>query len=268
MHKSMAIVVIAALLSLSVLTSSSLGEVLYADNSTGNLTNNTISNQFWGDVVHDLNLQGVAWNDAQNWIQRTTVIKYDELPSVVNADNLVSARLGIYLDGVSDPGYGNKTVEVKPAMEPWCGLWLTWENHPFGSDVHTWGTTPASDQVAISNTAENPAVLGWYWFDVTVDVVGWLDGSLTNNGLLIVCSMETDNWTNFFFSAAGEANAPQLELEIENPAICADAIARGYRIVADLNEDCYVEWADFGIFAAHWQMCNDPAQTSCDHPWE
>jgi len=27
---------------------------------------------------------------------------------------------------------------------------------------------------------------------------------------------------------------------------------------ADLNQDCYVDWADFGIFASHWLECTDP----------
>lgn len=36
---------------------------------------------------------------------------------------------------------------------------------------------------------------------------------------------------------------------------------------ADLNQDCYVEWADFGQFAAQWQQCTDPADTNCDQYW-
>lgn len=52
------------------------------------------------------------------------------------------------------------------------------------------------------------------------------------------------------------------------PETCADVQAMGYRLSADLNEDCYVEWADFGIFASQWQQCLDPQDASCDSPWE
>lgn len=51
------------------------------------------------------------------------------------------------------------------------------------------------------------------------------------------------------------------------PVDCAEALAEGYGLVADLNSDCYVEWADFGVFASQWQQCMDPTDTGCDTPW-
>lgn len=44
---------------------------------------------------------------------------------------------------------------------------------------------------------------------------------------------------------------------------CAEVLAAGQSLSADLNSDCYVEWADFGIFASQWQLCADPQDVSC-----
>lgn len=195
-----------------VMTTASFGDTVYADNSASNLVNNTIGNQFHSNVVHDINLQGVNWNGFNDWFQRTAVIKYDQLPSVAAAD-VTSARLGLYLASLSDPGYGDKTVNVRPAQQSWDSATLTWANHPFGQDTFDWGPTPIADSQVINNTSGTPATLGWYWFDVTDVVKDWLDGTSTNNGLLIVPSNEDSNWTNFFFATVGDTNnAPQLEI--------------------------------------------------------
>lgn len=34
--------------------------------------------------------------------------------------------------------------------------------------------------------------------------------------------------------------------------------------VADLNNDCFVEWADFGIFASNWQACGQQYDPKCN----
>lgn len=51
------------------------------------------------------------------------------------------------------------------------------------------------------------------------------------------------------------------------PNDCSEAITMGFGLGADLNSDCYVEWADFGIFASQWQECVNPGDTGCDHVW-
>lgn len=48
---------------------------------------------------------------------------------------------------------------------------------------------------------------------------------------------------------------------------CEDTHDMGFGLAADLNEDCYVEWADFGIFASQWQQCSDPDDDTCQRPW-
>lgn len=216
MNKSIVTLGLAALLSLLLMTPVSIGGTIFADNSTSNLVNNTIGNQFYDEVRDDqINLQGVNWNNWASWYMRTAAIKYNQLPSIAS-DDVTSARLGLYLASLSDAGYGDKTVGIRPAQQSWDTATLTWENNPFGND--NWldrNTSTIVDTQVINNTAGAPATLGWYWFDVTDVVIDWLDGTATNNGLLIVPSNDSNdesNWTNFFFTPAGETNAPKLEI--------------------------------------------------------
>jgi len=52
------------------------------------------------------------------------------------------------------------------------------------------------------------------------------------------------------------------------PDNCSQAVAEGYGLATDLNADCYVNWADFSIFAADWLRCMDPENVDCEKPWE
>lgn len=38
-------------------------------------------------------------------------------------------------------------------------------------------------------------------------------------------------------------------------------------LAADMDKDCVVDWTDFSVFAAQWQMCNDPVDPSCTPNW-
>lgn len=51
---------------------------------------------------------------------------------------------------------------------------------------------------------------------------------------------------------------------LEGAVTCGDIVEAGAVLTADLNGDCYVEWADFGIFASQWQECNDPQNSDCN----
>ena len=42
------------------------------------------------------------------------------------------------------------------------------------------------------------------------------------------------------------------------PADCEEVQEYGYRLPADFNQDCYVNWKDFSHFASMWLDCNDP----------
>jgi len=48
-----------------------------------------------------------------------------------------------------------------------------------------------------------------------------------------------------------------------NYADCAEAIAAGISIPADINLDCVVNLEDFAIIASQWMDCNDPSGVNC-----
>jgi len=48
---------------------------------------------------------------------------------------------------------------------------------------------------------------------------------------------------------------------------CAELWDLGLGIVADVNKDCKVDFADFAIFALSWGKCNDPCDPDCVPNW-
>ena len=51
------------------------------------------------------------------------------------------------------------------------------------------------------------------------------------------------------------------------PNTCQGIIEAGYGLKGDLSSDCQIEVTDFALFAAKWQMCNDPADPNCSPKW-
>lgn len=57
--------------------------------------------------------------------------------------------------------------------------------------------------------------------------------------------------------STGYADSDEFVIYFTNrtaPAVCGDVLTQ--YLEADLNVDCYVEWADFGVFAGQWQQSN------------
>jgi hypothetical protein len=51
------------------------------------------------------------------------------------------------------------------------------------------------------------------------------------------------------------------------PADCNEAIALGYGLKYDFDENCYVNLADFAKFAGSWMDCVKPGDANCFSPW-
>lgn len=51
------------------------------------------------------------------------------------------------------------------------------------------------------------------------------------------------------------------------PNNCIDAVARGYTMDTDFNDDCMVDFYDFAEFALNWARCNNPADANCSQNW-
>ncbi|MFH1615101.1 MAG: SUMF1/EgtB/PvdO family nonheme iron enzyme [Planctomycetota bacterium] len=65
----------------------------------------------------------------------------------------------------------------------------------------------------------------------------------------------TNSWIGFRLAAP----AP--------PENCTEVQAYGYRLASDLDENCYINFGDFAIFAEEWLQCNDPTDANCLVNW-
>ena len=55
---------------------------------------------------------------------------------------------------------------------------------------------------------------------------------------------------------------------LTGPDNCTEAIQAGYTLNSDLNDDCYVDLADFAVIANEWLDCILPYNPDCTAPWE
>jgi ligand-binding SRPBCC domain-containing protein len=51
------------------------------------------------------------------------------------------------------------------------------------------------------------------------------------------------------------------------PTDCDEVKQEGYQLPQDLNGDCYVDLADFALFASAYLSCNDPTDSDCTPNW-
>lgn len=125
---------------------------------------------------------------------------------------------------------------------------------PLGSEpaLEYWNGSDWSAVTAEQSWDEDLVTDGWHW-STRIYKLGALDA----DELRVYC--EGEGWTP-------RVGTAQLKLV---PTTCAEVIENDSIILSDLNQDCYVEWADFGIFASQWQSCNDPeaGPGTCDLAW-
>jgi len=59
-----------------------------------------------------------------------------------------------------------------------------------------------------------------------------------------------------------------MNLTIEDPpTTCSEAIAQGYGMELDFNDNCYIDLSDLRVFLIQWLQCMDPQEPLCEHPW-
>lgn len=65
-----------------------------------------------------------------------------------------------------------------------------------------------------------------------------------------------------------DPDAFKEKIGVASPATCDEALAAGYSIQSDFNKDCYVDILDLIWIAEDWLWCIDPADESCQRPWQ
>ena len=131
-------------------------------------------------------------NSASNGLQRA-YIKFT-LPGNIPEDNVTSAKLRIKRYGGSPTG-----IKAYRAASGWSSGSITWNNKPLYSGTY------------VSNTAYNDGG-EWYAMDVYSAVSGWLKGTFSNYGFVLVSNYESapSSSISYYSSDAPSPNKPEL----------------------------------------------------------
>ena len=75
-------------------------------------------------------------------------------------------------------------------------------------------------------------------------------------------------WCSTYQTPGNSIYIDDLRLEDFSESVtCQDIQQSAYRLIADLNGSCDVNWPDFALFANDWQNCNDPQDPNCTPNW-
>lgn len=137
-------------------------------------------------------------------------------------------------------------------------------NNVYGHPIHVWAYSLSASPYGTLNQSGNVAE----WTETMGDAQ---TQRIVRGGAYLSADVAyiSSAWT---YSAPATLNSYYVGLRVvkttSTPTTCSEAIEYGYDLTADLNNDCFVEWADFGIFASQWQECVDPETTGCQTPWQ
>lgn len=56
----------------------------------------------------------------------------------------------------------------------------------------------------------------------------------------------------------------ELQVTFFTPDTCEEVVEGGFSLLADMNNDCYVNIEDIAIVATQWLVCNNPQDSNCD----
>ena len=161
---------------------------------------------------------------------------------------------------------------------PGAGKDMTWNfDHGSTGDGLYYRQHDTTWSTKISNETS-----GWHVLRVAHDVSAafvrlWLDdvdAAFRNNAYTVMVDYGYDG-----FAIGAQSSGIKKNFEIDfirfadeyvpgaptgvKPADCAELRTQGYGIAADLNEDCYVNLEDLGVFVNNWLLCNDPTDQDC-----
>ena len=132
-------------------------------------------------------------------------IKFD-LSSIPSNAEIVQAVMQLSIYSIT----GNFPITINALTTPWTDTEATWEEAKTGDNWTAEGGDYNSTPVWTGNV--NSSLGSWLKPDITPLVQSWVDGSLDNNGLIIVCPTLTAATTSIIrtFNHATAAQRPKL----------------------------------------------------------
>ena len=169
--------------------------------------------------VPNTNYNANGWTEVQKTTTtvRNTLIKFDVSAIPSNAI-VVSATLTLVARSRSGTPFNVSTYPLKRA---WVESQATWNVYSTG---HAWGTAGGTKDGTDIGSKESTAAMpstGNAVFSIPIMVQGWVDGSLTNNGVNLITDTVADNkWLYGWDSEhATSANRPSLEVIYRLPSV-------------------------------------------------
>ena len=140
-----------------------------------------------------------------------SLVEFELKEALPSGANVLNAQLGMYLGSASTTNA--VSVSAYAATKPWT-LSATWNTY---DGINAW-TTPGGDS-STTNAVVNPSVTtpaGWkYWYPTQI-VQEWVNGTLTNDGLLLAdTTQKTTNDMLSFNSLDASSNKPVLTVSWE-----------------------------------------------------
>ncbi len=123
----------------------------------------------------------------QTGLRTEVLVRFLTPRSIPAGATIISAEL--YVNNARGTG-PDETIGAYNVTADWVEATVTWSNRP----GH--GRAPY-DSVVVGTAA------GWSHWDVTSAVQGWVNGTLANNGLKLLCS-STDIYSRYFYSREGQ----------------------------------------------------------------
>lgn len=123
-----------------------------------------------------------SWSYATNFL-----IRFDAIPGDISADDIVSARLGLYRIDTGAAKVGSKIALAAAFTED-----TTWAGAA-ADNQRRWTAISGEDLVGTIGLTSG---VGYKWADMTDVVKDWVSGTVTNNGLLI-CNYADGSWDGY-----------------------------------------------------------------------
>lgn len=149
-----------------------------------------------------------------------TLVKFN-LGTILPGATITSAKFQLYC--YTNTSAGSPTVIVDPITSSWPYN-VTWNNQPTYS--------PTGDYIGVSGTGYK------IWTGMGPTVQKWYDGTLSNNGLIVLDKTEgsTDSYRQYRQSEYGTSSeTPHLTVDYTNPTCSASGVAASYHTGDTVN---------------------------------
>lgn len=133
------------------------------------------------------------------------LVRFD-LSSIASDADIASAKLKLYYYDNEDNDPAGRTLSLFRATQAWNEATVTWNNQPL------WAAA-ASDTSNVPNS-----IFSWMEWDVTSDVQGFVDGTISNYGWKVTDLLPWNNYNipfTYFISREYSSSTPRPRLEVQ-----------------------------------------------------